>query len=155
MELRQERISILSEFRHTEHDSTKEAEEDHRRTPQHGVAAHSENGAAFARDDALPGSSAEDWTGTLDLVLRAGERLVESDARVRDLEVELRELTQSASDEIERLRAQLVDLQGQLASAEAGRRHAEDWLRRLTDAVREHFSPEAIQASKKLASQAS
>ena len=155
MEVRQERLSISNEFRRVERDSTSEAEEDHRSKPQHGVAAHQQNVAAFARDDALAGSSAEDWTGTLDLVLRAGERLVESNARVRDLEIELRELTQSASDEIERLRAQLVDLQGQLAAAEAGRRHAEDWLRRLTDAVRERFSPEVIQASKKLASQAS
>ncbi len=53
MEVRQERLSILNEFRRVERDSTSEAEEDHRSKPQHGVAARPQNGAAFAPADAL------------------------------------------------------------------------------------------------------
>jgi hypothetical protein len=82
----------------------------------------------------------KDWTETLELVHRAASRLVSTDERVRDLEAELRELSDSAAEEIQRLRAEVVDLQRQRDIAEAGRRHAEDWLRRLHTAVLEQFS---------------
>jgi len=80
-----------------------------------------------------------DWTETLHLVHRAASRLVSTDERVRDLEAELRELSDSAAEEIQRLRAEVVELQRQLDAAEDGRRHAEDWLRRLHTAVLEQF----------------
>ena len=82
----------------------------------------------------------KDWTETLELVHRAASRLVSTDERVRDLEAELRELGDSAAEEIQRLRAEVVDLQRQLDAADAGRRNAEEWLRRLHTAVLEQFS---------------
>jgi len=148
MEARQESISSLRELlRRAGGDRANEAEDDYRRKPQHGVDALAEIRAAVASDGDQAGSSGADWTGTLDLVLRASEKLVASEERVRDLEREVRELTETASLEIQQLRAQVADLQRQLHDAEAGRRHAEDWLRRLNDAIRERFSFEAAQDS--------
>ncbi len=156
MEARQERRSSLKELlRRAGRDSTNEVEEDYRRKPQHGVNPPPPHAAEIGPDNAQAGSSVEDWSGTLDLVLRAGERLVASDERVRDLEGELRELTDTAALEIQQLRAQVADLQRQLNAEEAGRRHAEDWLRRLNDAVRERFDFAAAQDREAPAAQAS
>jgi chromosome segregation ATPase len=153
MELRDERLSTLRELlRRAEHDSTDGSEEDFRRKPQHGVVAPLRIGAAPERPDA---GSGDDWSGTLDLVLRASEKLVASEERVRDLEVEVRELTESAAQEIQQLRAQVAVLQHQLSDADAARQHAEDWLRRLTEAVRERFDLNAPQESETPAAKAS
>ena len=97
----------------------------------------------------------QDWIGTLELVLRTGERLNASEARVRDLEAEVRELRETASLQLQQLGAQAADLQRQLQESEADRKHAEDWLRRLTDAVRERLDLEAFQDSETPAAQAS
>jgi small-conductance mechanosensitive channel len=107
-----------------------------RRGPQQPEASRNES------ETGQPETAHEgkDWTETLELVHRAASRLVSTDERVRDLEAELRELSDSAAGEIQRLRAEVVDLQRQLDLAEAGRRHAEDWLRRLHTAVIEQFS---------------
>jgi hypothetical protein len=137
-----------------ERDAADGSQENYRRKPQHAIDAASQSGAVVARENAQPRSPG-DWSGTLDLVLRASEKLVVSDERVRDLETEVRELSDAAALEIQQLRAQLADLQGQLTEAEAGRRHAVDWLRRLSDAVRDRLSPEAVQDREAPAVQAS
>ena len=149
METRQERISTLRALlRRAEVESADGAQEDYRRKPRHDVDAH--------RDDQAQESSAgEDWSGTLDLVLRAGEKLVASEERVRTLEAEVRDLTETTSQEIEGLRAQVAELQGQLHEAQAARRHAEDWLGRLSEAVRERFTFGPVQDSERRAAQAS
>lgn len=149
MEARQETLSGLRELlRRAGSQFGNEVQDDYRRKPQH-VDATPQNRVA----DGETAPSGNDWTGTLDLVLRAGESLIAGQERVRDLEAEVRDLSESASLEIQQLRAEVADLQRQLHEAEAGRWHAEDWLRRLTDAVRARFSPE--QDSETPAAQAS
>jgi hypothetical protein len=146
MELRQESLSNLRELlRRAGTHPTTEEEDDYRHKPQHGVDAPPHSGAVIAQENAKPGLPREVWSGTLDLVLRASEKLVASEERVRGLEAEVRELTEMAALEIQQLRAEIADLQRKLHDAEAGRRHAEDWLRRLNDAVRERFTLEAAQ----------
>jgi hypothetical protein len=155
MDGRQERLSSLRRLlRRAERDAGDDPQEDYRRKPKEEAVMGVENTPAAA-GGLIGESSAEDWTGTLDLVLRAGERLVASEERVRDLEAEVRELTDSAALEIQELRAQVADLQRQLSEVEAGRLHAEEWLRRLNDAVRERFSLEAAQDREAPAAQAS
>jgi hypothetical protein len=80
-----------------------------------------------------------DWSETLSLVHRAGETLVGSQERTRELESKLRELSEGASRGIDRLQEQVEDLQRQLEQSEARRAHAEDGLLRLCTAIREHF----------------
>ena len=146
MEARPESLSSLQELlRRAGRDGGKDAEGDYRLKPQNGSDAPAQNVTAIPHEDGQAGPRPDDWSGTLDLVLRASEKLVGSDERVRDLEVEVRELTESASQDVQQLRAQLADLQRQLAEADAGRGHAEEWLRRLTEAVRERFDFEAAQ----------
>jgi hypothetical protein len=146
MEARQESLSSLRELlRRAGRDPTKDAEDDYRRKRQHGTDAPAQNVTAIAEQEGQADAPADDWSGTLDMVLRASEKLVASEERVRDLEAEVRELTESASQEIQQLRVQVADLQRQLNEAEAGRRHAEDWLHRLTEAVHERFDFEAAQ----------
>jgi len=156
MDLRQDSLSSLRELiRRAGRDRPNDAERDYQRQPQQAPDAPVQNATGSAQQDRRAGPPADDWSGTLDLVLRASEKLVASEERVRDLEAEVRELTESASQEIEQLRAQVADLQRQLNDAEAGRRHAEDWLRRLNDAVRERFRHEAAQDREAPAAQAS
>jgi small-conductance mechanosensitive channel len=114
-----------------------------RSTPQ-GVASRDEDHAADQADEerTATGPEARDWTETLDLVHGAASRLAATDERVRDLETELRDLSDSAAEEIQRLRAEVVDLQGRLEAAEARRTHAEDWLRRLHASIVEQFAPQ-------------
>src|SRR5688500_18881477 len=94
-----------------------------RRSSVPSDAARDENAI---EQGAAPASEGRDWTETLDLVHRAASRLVSTDERVRHLETELRDLSDSAAEEIQRLRAEVVDLQRRLEAAEAGRTHAED-----------------------------
>jgi hypothetical protein len=156
MEARQESLSSLRELlRRAGRVGGKDAEDDYRRKPQNASDAPAQNVTAIPQEDGQAGPRPDDWSGTLDLVLRASEKLVASDERVRDLEVEVRELTESASQEMQQLRAQVADLQRQLNEADAGRRHAEDWLRRLTEAVRERFDFEAAEDKEIPAAQAS
>ena len=156
MEARQESLSNLRELlRRAGRDGGQDAEDNYRRKPQNGSDAPPQNVTAFPEEDGQAGPRPDDWSGTLDLVLRASEKLVASDERVRDLEVELRELTESTSAQIDEMRAQVADLQRQLHEAEAGRRHAEEWLRRLTQAVRERFDLEAAEESEISAAHAS
>lgn len=61
----------------------KDAEDDYRRKPQNGSDAPAQNATAIPQDGEA-GPRADDWSGTLDLVLRASEKLVVSDQRVRD-----------------------------------------------------------------------
>jgi hypothetical protein len=156
MEARQESLSSLRELlRRAGRVGGKDAEDDYRRKPQNASDAPAQNVTAIPQEDGQAGPRPDDWSGTLDLVLRASEKLVASDERVRDLEVEVRELTESASQEMQQLWAQVADLQRQLNEADAGRRHAEDWLRRLTEAVRERFDFEAAEDKEIPAAQAS
>jgi chromosome segregation ATPase len=156
MELRQESLSSSRELiRRAGRDRPNGAEGDDPRKPQQAQDAHAERGAAIAQKAAQAGSSGEDWSGTLDLVLRASEELVASVERVRDLEVEVRELTESASQEIQQLRSQVADLQRRLDDAQSRRQHAEDWLRRLTEAVRDRFDFDAAANSENPTAQAS
>jgi chromosome segregation ATPase len=80
-----------------------------------------------------------DWSEVLALVHRAGNAHAEAHKRARQLETELRELSEGASRAIERLQKQVEDLQRQLDQSEARRAHAEDGLLRLCTAIREHF----------------
>jgi small-conductance mechanosensitive channel len=156
MEARQESLSSLRELlRRAGRVGGKDADDDYRRKPQNASDAPAQNVTAIPQEDGQAGPRPDDWSGTLDLVLRASEKLVASDERVRDLEVEVRELTESASQEMQQLRAQVADLQRQLNEADAGRRHAEDWLRCLTEAVRERFDFEAAEDKEIPAAQAS
>ena len=149
MDSGQQRIATLRELlRRADVESEGVAQDDYRRKPRPDVDAHPD-------DHRQASSAGEDWSGTLDLVLRAGEKLVAGEERVRTLEAELRGLTESTSQAIQQLRAQVSDLQDQLDNAAAGRGHAEDWLRRLSDAVRERFNFEAVQDSETRAAQVS
>ena len=80
-----------------------------------------------------------DWSEALALVHRAGNAHAEAQERARQLETDLRELSEGASRAIERLQKQVEDLQRQLEQSEARRAHAEDGLLRLCTAIREHF----------------
>ncbi len=80
-----------------------------------------------------------DWSEALALVHRAGNAHAEAQERARQLETDLRELSEGASRAIERLQKQVEDLQRQLDQSEARRAHAEDGLLRLCTAIREHF----------------
>ena len=157
MEQRQESLASLRELlRRAGGDRANEAGDDYRRNLQRGLSPPDQDrAAAMLREDGHAGASGEDWSGTLDLVLRSGERLVARDERVRDLEAELRELTDTTALRMQQLRAQIADLQSQLDEAQAGRRHAEEWLRSLNDVVRERFSFEAAQDEAPAAAQAS
>jgi hypothetical protein len=98
MEARQESLSSLRELlRRAGRDGGKDAEGDYRLKPQNGSDAPAQNVTAIPQEVGQAGPRPDDWSGTLDLVLRASEKLVASDERVRDLEVEVRELTESAS----------------------------------------------------------
>ena len=121
-----------------------------RRSPPEPEVSRDENEPE--QPEAAP--EGRDWTETLHLVHRAASRLVSTDERVRDLEAELRELSDSAAEEIQRLRAEVVDLQRQLDAAEGGRRHAEDWLRRLHTAVLEQFGAQ-LEPARETATQVS
>ena len=81
-----------------------------------------------------------EWSETLALVHRAGDAFVASAQRTRELEAKLSELSEAASRALERLEAQVQDVQQQLASSETRRMSAEEGLTRLCAAIREHFS---------------
>ena len=86
-----------------------------------------------------PDAEHPDWSEALALVHRAGNAHAEAQERARQLETDLRELSEGASRAIERLQKQVEDLQRQLDQSEARRAHAEDGLLRLCTAIREHF----------------
>jgi small-conductance mechanosensitive channel len=113
-----------------------------RSTPQRAASRGEGHAADHAKERTATGPQARDWTETLDLVHGAASRLAATDERVRGLETELRDLSDSAAEEIQRLRAEVVDLQGRLEAAEARRTHAEDWLRRLHASIVEQFAPQ-------------
>ena len=77
----------------------------------------------------------QDWMHTLDAVQRAGEALRAREERITALETELNELRAESSEAVASLQAHVSSLQEQLASMDERRAHAEQWLRRLHEAV--------------------
>jgi chromosome segregation ATPase len=134
MDTQERLLSLKDLLRRAEKAAPAGPEDDYRRrrSVEDGPAAPSE---------VVPTSAAiEDWSGTLDLINSARDRLVTTEHRVGDLERELNGVRHDANDQIERLQTQVAELQRDLTEALEGRRHAEDWLRRLNDAVRERFA---------------
>jgi hypothetical protein len=137
----QERLSSLKDLlRRAERAAPAGPDEDYRRRRNFEDGAATPSEAATAGQVAPTASPSEDWSGTLDLVTAAANRLVTTEERVRDVGRELHRVRETTSQEIARLEAEVAELQRDLTEALEGRRHAEDWLRRLTDAVRERFA---------------
>lgn len=80
-----------------------------------------------------------DWTETLDLIERTGAALTAREERTRELEGEVRELAERTTTEIQRLQAQIAALEERLHVSERRRTHAEDWLRRIHEAIVDRF----------------
>src|SRR4051812_21680573 len=112
MDAPHERLASLRDLlRKADRQSPSEADQDFRRR------CNVEDGAATSAEVVPTGSTIEDWSGTLHLVATAGERMLATEGRVHDLERELQRESESASEEIERLRAQISELQDHLTDA--------------------------------------
>jgi hypothetical protein len=79
--------------------------------------------------------SPQDWTHTLDAVHRASDVLRAREERITTLENELNELRAESSETVAALQSHVASLQEQLASMDERRVYAEQWLRRLHEAV--------------------
>jgi predicted RNase H-like nuclease (RuvC/YqgF family) len=82
----------------------------------------------------------QDWGQTLDLVQRASDVLKSAEQRVRELEESNRSLAERAAREAEVLEARVLQAQIRAEDAEQRRRDAEEWLRRIHNAILEHLS---------------
>lgn len=77
----------------------------------------------------------QDWSGTLDLVVRASDVLRAAEERVRELEASNRELAERAANQAEALQARILQAQVRADEAEQRRKEAEQWLRRIHGAI--------------------
>jgi hypothetical protein len=92
-------------------------------------------------DVGAPLDEGQDWSETLEAVHRASNTLLAREERVRDLETELREVSERSSQAIEQLHAQIAELEHELGRSEARRTAAETWLLRLHEAIRDRLGP--------------
>ena len=83
----------------------------------------------------------QDWGETLHMVHRASELLRAAEARVRELEDSNRELADRAAMQAEVLQSRVLQAQVRAEEAEQRRREAEEWLRRIHNAIAENLSP--------------
>ena len=85
-----------------------------------------------------------DWSDTLRLVHRFGDQLRTAEGRVVELEQAYRELSERAERELA-LMAQRLE-HAELCARDAGerRREAEEWLRRIHDAVHQRFGADMM-----------
>ena len=91
--------------------------------------------------DAVESRQAQvDWNETLELIERTGTAISARDERTRELEAEVRDLADRTTQEIQRLQAEIATLEDRLQASEARRTHAEEWLRRVHDAIIDRFS---------------
>lgn len=99
--------------------------------------------------DARPGASQpRDWSAAVDLVREASESIRISQERAEELEAQLHHVVAQATEEMQRLTAQ-IDLGEQklghaeerARAAEARATEAETWLARLNDAIFSAFTP--------------
>ena len=90
------------------------------------------------------GHADADWTRTIDLVGRFADQLKASETRVAELEQAYRDLAERAERELA-LMAQRLE-HAELCAKDAGerRREAEDWLRRIHDAIHKRFGAEMM-----------
>ena len=103
---------------------------------EHVTAVVPTDAATVQRDQRPEISHApQDWMHTLDAIHRASDALRARDERITALETELNELRAEASEALAALQAHISSLQEQLASMDERRAHAEQWLRRLHEAV--------------------
>ena len=82
----------------------------------------------------------QDWGETLHMVHRASELLRAAEERVRELEDSNRELTERAAMQAEVLQSRVLQAQVRAEEAEQRRRDAEEWLRRIHNAIAENLS---------------
>jgi hypothetical protein len=88
------------------------------------------------------------WWAAIKLVGNASEAFVTKDAEILDLQSQLERQRQSAREEVDLLNAQIKvaheETERALAEAERANRRAvdaENWLKRMTEALRDGFSP--------------
>ena len=105
-----------------------------RTSPGHVKAVVGTDAATDERDQ-RPEHVPQDWMHTLDAVQRAGDALRAREERITALETELNELRAESSEAVASLQAHVSSVQEQLASMDERRAHAEQWLRRLHEAV--------------------
>lgn len=92
--------------------------------------------------DALPSAPTRDWSSAIDLIHEASEAIRISQERSVDLETQLEQVMAQATNEVQRLNAQIVAGEQKLAATEERLRNtearaleAEGWLVRLHDAI--------------------
>jgi hypothetical protein len=103
--------------------------------------AASRNDPALHRARRDQRATDRDWGETLDLVLRASELLKAAEERVRELETSNRELAERAAMQAEALQSRVLQAQVRAEEADQRRKEAEEWLRRIHNAIAENLSP--------------
>jgi hypothetical protein len=83
----------------------------------------------------------QDWGETLHMVHRASELLKAAEERVRELENSNRELAERAAMQAEVLQSRVLQAQVRTEEAEQRRREAEEWLRRIHNAIADNLAP--------------
>jgi hypothetical protein len=101
----------------------------------------SRNDVAVARGRRQDPAADQDWGETLHMVHRASELLRAAEERVRELEASNRELAERAAMQAEVLQSRVLQAQVRAEEAEQRRREAEEWLRRIHNAIAENLSP--------------
>ncbi len=83
----------------------------------------------------------QDWGETLHMVHRASELLKAAEERVRELESSNRELAERATMQAEVLQGRVLQAQLRADEADQRRKEAEEWLRRIHNAIAENLNP--------------
>lgn len=99
------------------------------------------NDAALDRARAEQPAADQDWGETLHMVHRASELLKAAEERVRELEAGNRELAERAAMQAEALQSRVLQAQVRAEEADQRRKEAEEWLRRIHNAIAENLSP--------------
>ena len=101
----------------------------------------SRNDAALDRARRQEPAADHDWGETLHMVHRASELLKAAEERVRELENSNRELAERAAMQAEVLQGRVLQAQVRADEADQRRREAEEWLRRIHNAIAENLAP--------------